>query len=268
MLNALPNTGSVLHALSFNGIRCAEIRHAAHVSLPAHAHEESIVAICLSGQLAETVGRVTTRPRVASVLIRPAGTEHAIEFGDGDQRWLALTLGPDILARYPCIEPVIRKSRTFRSARSLKNARTLIEAIERAEPDALVTRGLVLSLLADVVREATRHPLRAPGWLTHALEITRANPVARHTATSIARRVGMNPGRFARAFGRFMQTSFKHYVLQIRVEEGAMRLIDTGASIADVASDCGFADQAHFTRAFRAIIGTTPGRYVRMATLQ
>ena len=31
--------------------------------------------------------------------------------------------------------------------------------------------------------------------------------------------------------------------------------------LAEVAGDAGFADQAHFTRAFKAAFGLTPGRY-------
>jgi AraC-like DNA-binding protein len=31
--------------------------------------------------------------------------------------------------------------------------------------------------------------------------------------------------------------------------------------LAEVACDTGFADQAHFTRAFRSAFGVTPGRY-------
>ncbi|WP_093443699.1 helix-turn-helix domain-containing protein [Variovorax sp. 770b2] len=40
-----------------------------------------------------------------------------------------------------------------------------------------------------------------------------------------------------------------------------------GESVAAVAADCGFADQAHFTRWFRRTFGYTPGDLVQ-ASLQ
>jgi AraC-like DNA-binding protein len=38
----------------------------------------------------------------------------------------------------------------------------------------------------------------------------------------------------------------------------ARRLLLTGLSIADVSLEAGFADQSHFTRAFKRIVGVTP----------
>jgi AraC-like DNA-binding protein len=43
----------------------------------------------------------------------------------------------------------------------------------------------------------------------------------------------------------------------------ARRLLAAGEPPAAVAALCGFADQAHFTRAFRAAVGVPPGRYAR-----
>lgn len=50
------------------------------------------------------------------------------------------------------------------------------------------------------------------------------------------------------------------YIIQKRVDH-ARRLLLTGLPIADVALEAGFADQSHFTRAFKRIVGVTPGCY-------
>jgi AraC-like DNA-binding protein len=38
-----------------------------------------------------------------------------------------------------------------------------------------------------------------------------------------------------------------------------------GRALADIAGEIGFADQAHFTRAFQAAFGLTPARYRALA---
>ena len=47
-----------------------------------------------------------------------------------------------------------------------------------------------------------------------------------------------------------------------RLQEVAGRLAaDPALSLAEVAADLGYADQAHLTRDFRAVTGVTPARY-------
>ena len=42
----------------------------------------------------------------------------------------------------------------------------------------------------------------------------------------------------------------------------AKRLLGQGCPVADAAAQCGFADQAHFSRWFRRCFGVTPGGYM------
>lgn len=49
-----------------------------------------------------------------------------------------------------------------------------------------------------------------------------------------------------------------------RLHEAAERLADEpGADLADLASELGYADQAHFVRDFKRPIGHPPGAYAR-----
>jgi AraC family transcriptional regulator len=49
----------------------------------------------------------------------------------------------------------------------------------------------------------------------------------------------------------------------LRLEWAAARLSEE-RSLAQIALEAGFADQSHFTRAFRRHFGVTPGRYRAM----
>ena len=51
--------------------------------------------------------------------------------------------------------------------------------------------------------------------------------------------------------------------MQARIEHAKSLLSARKASLSEVAAMTGFADQAHFTRAFRKMSGTTPGRWLR-----
>jgi hypothetical protein len=48
----------------------------------------------------------------------------------------------------------------------------------------------------------------------------------------------------------------------LRIER-ARELLARGAAAAEIASDLGFADQAHFSRRFKRVVGLTPSSYAR-----
>ena len=43
-----------------------------------------------------------------------------------------------------------------------------------------------------------------------------------------------------------------------RVERATVQLRASTAPLADIAAECGFCDQSHMNRAFRAVLGRTP----------
>ncbi|EWT02378.1 AraC family transcriptional regulator [Intrasporangium oryzae NRRL B-24470] len=53
----------------------------------------------------------------------------------------------------------------------------------------------------------------------------------------------------------------KWLIRRRRLQEAADRLRDTGAELAGIAAELGYADQAHFTRDFRKATGITPGEF-------
>jgi AraC-like DNA-binding protein len=73
----------------------------------------------------------------------------------------------------------------------------------------------------------------------------------RHLAARWRRDVGLAPKAVARIL-RF---------------ERAVRLLsrDDGGRLAEIAFDCGYADQSHLNREFRALAGSTPGEQLRRA---
>ena len=51
------------------------------------------------------------------------------------------------------------------------------------------------------------------------------------------------------------------FLLRARIERGKELLRDGGASIGAVAASLGFADQSHFTRTFKRLVGMPPSAY-------
>jgi AraC-like DNA-binding protein len=80
----------------------------------------------------------------------------------------------------------------------------------------------------------------------------------------LARACDETPLRVLRAFRAAYGLPPHRYQLQRRVQLAQGRL-QAGVELAALAADLGFADQSHFTRVFKSVVGVTPGAYQRAA---
>jgi AraC-like DNA-binding protein len=71
---------------------------------------------------------------------------------------------------------------------------------------------------------------------------------------------GLSRYELARQFRLRCGTSPHRYLLMRRLDDAREQIV-RGRSLADIAFDAGFADQAHFSRTFKAAFGLTPAHY-------
>jgi AraC-like DNA-binding protein len=82
----------------------------------------------------------------------------------------------------------------------------------------------------------------------------------------VADRAGMGRRTLQRLFHEHVGVSPKWVIQRYRLHEAAERLADGGGvSLAALALELGYFDQAHFARDFRAIVGQPPAEYARRA---
>ena len=68
----------------------------------------------------------------------------------------------------------------------------------------------------------------------------------------------LSPAHFSRAFRTSFGCSPLEYVTRRRMERAQGLMLSTDIPLSQIALDCGFADQAHFSRLFRRVVGESP----------
>lgn len=76
--------------------------------------------------------------------------------------------------------------------------------------------------------------------------------------SKIAADLGISTRQLERTFGKYLNTSPKRYYMELRLERGRRLLIQTEASITEVALACGFHSTGHFSRVYRTAFGVSP----------
>jgi AraC-like DNA-binding protein len=100
-----------------------------------------------------------------------------------------------------------------------------------------------------------------------ALEYIEANLVSRMAIRDVADSVALSKAHFSRAFKQSLGSSPIAYVMARRIERAKLMMTSTRETLASIAQQCGFADQSHFNRYFRRLVGMSPGLWRRLSIL-
>jgi AraC family transcriptional regulator len=134
----------------------------------------------------------------------------------------------------------------------------------RQEDDVstLAIEGLILELLAEGARtRRTAGTETLPVWLKKARGILEDDFLRKRSLGELAAEVGVHPVHLCREFRNRYRTTIGNFVRRRRAEHACALVAEADRSLAQVALECGFADQSHFTAVFKRFIGTTPAEF-------
>jgi AraC-like DNA-binding protein len=142
-----------------------------------------------------------------------------------------------------------------------------LKALDNVAP--LLTEGLAMWVLGHAAG-MPRQPAcdggsagLAPWQLRRVTDVFGANLAVNHPVEQMARLCKLSPSHFCRAFKQSTGLPPHQWVLNARVKMACDLLLHSSATLAEIASACGFSDQGHFTRTFSRLQGTSPGVWRR-----
>ncbi|MET9259397.1 helix-turn-helix domain-containing protein [Amycolatopsis sp. NPDC004079] len=207
-------------------------------------------------------GVCTDLDRTVGYLGMPGEEEHFAHPVGGDQ-CTSIALTPAFWRTLAGDAPLLERSTLYVDGPLDLAHRRLLAATRAADADFAATEGLI-GLVAAVVRQvvATAVPDSDQTGDRALAAQARAAIGADHPAATglipLAALLGVSPYRLSRAFTRELGVSLTRYRNRVRVARALDRLEAGEPSLAALAADLGFADQAHLCRTVREHLGHTP----------
>lgn len=257
--------GEKLKQRDLPGFTLGETVYPAGLRMPRHGHEPAYITLVLQGGYDETVGTTTRCCAPATLVFHPSGEEHAIAFQREPVRVFRLEAKPQWLAQVREHSTLFDTPATFEQGQSTQLALRLYhESHARDAAAPLAIEGMVLELLATATRQSlpTSSPSATlPRWLQRARDLLHEQWVEAPALSAIAQEVGVHSVSLARAFPRHFHCSIGEYLRRLRIEHACQQIIQTDASLIEIAHAVGFYDQSHFSRIFKRQTGLTPAEY-------
>src|SRR5579883_3243952 len=254
----------------YDGLECLSATFFTH-RFPQHTHDTYVMGVVNAGCNAYRQGGVKIYAGAGDICVINPGVVH--DGGAFDRGFsyrmtypsiaLMKELAEDVTGRpihnAPSFKaPIMRDNEAAALFRAAHERMETGEEAVGADENLIAAYGLMLLRYADLDRPrfTGREPKRI-GRVRAFLEDNFSAPIDLEQLAAIA---GLSRFQLLRAFRREMGMTPHAYLVDCRVR-GARRLLARGESVAAAALACGFSDQSHLTRIFKAHAGLTPGRY-------
>jgi len=222
--------------LRFAPIPSGHERRDSRAYIPRHRHERAYAALVLTGSYEESGSRGRFRVRPGDVLLHDAFDAHLDRFESSGARIFSLEI-----AACP-------------ADASIAQVRDADAVVRIAERDTVEAGALLLT-------EIRRKPPVHYDWQDMLAEDLLSDPAWR--LDEWARKRSLSPSSVSRGFRSVFGVTPAAFRLSARARNAFRMITGSGQSFAAVAATTGFADQAHMSRAIRALTGAPPGSWRR-----
>ena len=226
-------------------------------ALGLHHHSEPRIVLPLLGAFETSHGRRTLPVDGSAAMYRPAWDEHRDSYHTAtDSLVLLLPAETAGSAREPYVmrDPALPDlGQTLRT-----------EWVVRDAASNLIMEGLTLLTTCIVLNRRPVTSRGKPHWIATVREQLEACYAEPPTLVELASSVDRDAAYVAATFKRVYGSSVGMYLRRLRLWQARHSIDDRrSGSIAEIALQCGYSDQSHFTRQFKQLFSVTPGEYRR-----
>jgi AraC family transcriptional regulator len=252
-MSALPASARKRILVQSAGIRAGLAWYAADSAMPRHSHDHHQVSFLLAGELQE---RHATRAKdvlLPGLGIKPSGFAHANRYGPHGALIFSLDIDADLDLHGLALDLSDWCWHAVDGLATTRALRAVLAAI--VAPAGEAPDDTLWDLLASLVPATRDLPAIPTPWLRRVREALRDDGDA--SLSAMAREAGIHPVHLSRAFGATFGCAPSVYRARARLLR-AITAMQAGEPAALAAASAGYADQAHFCRQAKALIGITP----------
>jgi AraC family transcriptional regulator len=167
------------------------------------------------------------------------------------------------LSRYDLSESMIDSADVPFSSIKFTMLQIYKETFGQPETSELAIHSLILGMFSRKGFDAKKTP-PLPRWADRVIQILHDRWNENLTLKELSEIAGVHPITVSRHFPKYFFCTLGEYVRRVRIEKSLRLIKQSNDSLTDIAHNCGFSDQSHFTRVFKELTGLRPGSFRRI----
>jgi AraC family transcriptional regulator len=222
-----------------------------------HGHQESHFCFIVGGSFEELHNGKWKNCRAGSARRSPSGAEHTIKFGQEGARCLLILASPEAMSGSRRENDLVYSDMSDGASHTARTTFDMVSSTASSNP--LDTECLAWELIAQLDRKPKKDVHGpAPLWLQRAREQLREEYRSGLTLASVAKGSGVSREHLARAFRFHFGMSPSSFVQSARLHDACRQITETEMPLAEIAAQCGYADQSHMCRWVSRKKGVSP----------
>jgi AraC family transcriptional regulator len=243
-----------------NGFSLVEAVYPPNIRISDHSHDKANFCIALQGTCSELYGRKRREYRPLALDFLPAAHTHSLTFDGAPLRCFNVDVAPQLVTSLREYSLILDESlHCYGGSLAWLFTRLYYQFLQEDTASLVAIEGLMLEMLAEVSRKQMDFSdAKPPRWLQRAKEMLRACFQDDLSLSAVSQAVGVHPVHLSREFRYHFGTTVGEHIRRLRIEYACQEMLNPELSLAEIASAAGFADQSHFSRTFKRLVGTTP----------
>ncbi|MBX7174003.1 MAG: AraC family transcriptional regulator [Pyrinomonadaceae bacterium] len=223
-----------------------------------HSHDNPTICFMLHGGGVEKRSRSSYERNACDLRFYHAEEPHQSIIKVFPSKCVNLDLEEKFLRQYEISETLLNLS-----VNKNLDAKLLMLKIhsELLVNDSLTNSSIKILFLSMLDQTKSSNRLKKPEWITKLSELLNDRWMETLNLDDLATNLKVHPVTISKHFTKYFSCTLGEYMRKVKIEKSISLIKNSQLSLTEIALQCGFADQSHFTRNFKKLTGFLPKNF-------
>lgn len=222
-----------------------------------HYHDEPHLTFILNGGILDKRKTLDAERFAGELLFFHAGEPHQTITTVFPTKYVSLQFQTDYFQQNPSLESSLKSSIEQTPDAKLSMLRIYKELAINDEFSNSSIEMLLLNLLESKIAAKKT----CPNWLNKIIELLNDKWNDEISVNDLALAANVHPKTVSKYFPKYFACTLGEYRRQLKVEKSLSLIKSSNLSLTEIAYQCGFYDQSHFTATFKQLTGFLPKQF-------